>query len=120
MELRSNGRLLGVLDENGRLLLSDDLRSAELDDPWLLWATALGRHTIGRTSMTGADLDDRARAAREELLPARPFADACNREPDLDELARILGLPVEVLRERLGDMDVALLVAQPLRGRDGD
>ena len=117
MDVRYSDRTLGVLQDDGRIQLSAELRAAPPDDPWVLWATALANQSAVRRPRSAAELDDCARQARADLLPAVAFADAYRREPDRAALARVLGLPVEVIENRLRDMDVALLTAQPLRGR---
>lgn len=117
MEVRYSNRTLGVLQDDGRIQLSAELRAAPPDDPWVLWTTVLGNQTAVRRPRSTRELEDCSRDARTELLPAVAFADAYRREPDRRALAEILGLPVEVLEDRLRDMDVALLTAQPLRGR---
>ncbi len=117
MDVRYSNRTLGVLQDDGRIQLSAELRAAPADDPWVLWTTALSNQTAIRRPRSTGELDDCARDARTELLPAAAFADAYRREPDRRALAEILGLPAEILEDRLRDMDVALLTAQPLRGR---
>ncbi|MTD47666.1 hypothetical protein GKE82_26040 [Conexibacter sp. W3-3-2] len=98
--------------------LTGELQARPHDDPLVLWASVVARHAAGARPAGSADLHDVFRAAREELLPARPLVDALRREPDVAVLARVLTLPVEVLEDRLGDMDVALLRAQRLPGLD--
>lgn len=106
------GRVFGVI-EGDHLRLEPVLERADEEDPWRLWALALAQQAFAATVEEPWDSEQAARAARAALLPAPSLVACLGLTDDPAALAGTLGLPEAVVRDRLADVDVAVLRAGP-------